>query len=110
MPHDADGFERLARLEDLPAGTLLAVTRADGERICLVNCGGSIAAMSDTCTHSAFPMSEGSVEADGTVQCSWHGARFDCRTGAVRQGPAVDPIAVYAVRVRDGGIWVGDRL
>ena len=52
-------------------------------------------------------MSQGMLQADGTVQCSWHGAKFDCATGEVREGPAVDPIRVYETRVRDGGIWVG---
>jgi nitrite reductase/ring-hydroxylating ferredoxin subunit len=97
-------------VDELPEGTLIAAVRSTGERVCLYNCGGRIGAMSDTCTHSAFPMSEGTIESDGTVQCSWHGARFDCLTGAVREGPAVDPIAVYDVRVLDGDVWVGPPL
>jgi nitrite reductase/ring-hydroxylating ferredoxin subunit len=97
-------------MDDLPEGTLLSVGRSTGERVCLFNCDGRIGAIADTCTHAAFPMSEGTVEPDGTVQCSWHGAKFDCRTGVVRQGPAFDPIAVYAVRIRDGDIWVGPPL
>jgi nitrite reductase/ring-hydroxylating ferredoxin subunit len=110
--HDASsppavGFERLASMADVPEGTLLSVTRRNGEQVCIFNCEGRIGAMSDLCTHQAFPMSAGSLEPDGTVQCSWHGAKFDRVTGEVRQGPAVDPIAIREVRVRDGEIWVG---
>ena len=46
------------------------------------------------------------LQPDGTVQCSWHGAKFDCATGQVREGPAMDPIRVYETRVRDGEVWV----
>ena len=103
----AAGFERLASIADVPDGTLLSVTRRTGEQVCIFTHEGRIGAMSDLCTHQAFPMSAGSLEPDGTVQCSWHGAKFDCETGEVQQGPAVDPIAIYEVRVRDGEIWIG---
>ena len=35
---------------------------------------------------------------DGTIECAWHGARFDRRTGDVRRHPATDPLAVFEVR------------
>jgi 3-phenylpropionate/trans-cinnamate dioxygenase ferredoxin subunit len=44
-------------------------------------------------------MNLGDVLPDGTIQCAWHGARFDCQTGAVRQGPAIIPLPVYEVRI-----------
>lgn len=102
------GFERVADISDVPAGTLLSVQHGR-ERICLFNHGGRIGAVTDLCTHQAFPMSEGTLEADGTIECAWHGARFDCISGEVRQGPADDPLAVYEVRVQDGGVWVGPQ-
>ena len=102
------GFERLASVADLPAGTLLSVQRGR-ERLCLFNHGGRIGAVTDLCTHQAFPMSEGTLEPDGTIECAWHGARFDCLSGEVRQGPADEPLIVYEVETRDGGVWVGPR-
>ena len=101
------GFVRVASVGELPAGTLLAVTGASGVGVCLFNDKGRIGAVAELCTHQAFPMSQGTLQPDGTIQCSWHGARFDCATGDVREGPAVDPIRVYETRVRDGEIWVG---
>ena len=101
------GFERVASVTELPAGSLLGVTTSSGAAICLFNDAGRIGAIADRCTHQAFPMSQGMLQADGTVQCSWHGAKFDCVTGVVREGPAADPIRVYETRVRDGWIWVG---
>ena len=100
-------FERVASLAEVPAGALLGVTLASGAAVCLFNDAGRIGAIADVCTHQAFPMSQGTLLADGTVQCSWHGAKFDATTGEVREGPAADPIRVYETRVRDGWIWVG---
>jgi nitrite reductase/ring-hydroxylating ferredoxin subunit len=82
----------------------------DGARICLANVGGEIVALRDACTHQEFPMSQGTLLPDGTIECAWHGARFDCRTGAVVREPAVEPIPRHAVRVEDGMILVGERL
>jgi nitrite reductase/ring-hydroxylating ferredoxin subunit len=102
-----DAFEMVARLSDVPDGELLGVETSTGEKVCLANVRGQIFAMSDNCTHQDFPMSSGAVMPDGTIQCAWHGARFDCRTGAVRQFPAVDPLPVFEVRVDGDEILVG---
>ena len=103
-------FEFLAEVDEVPEGGLLRVERSDGEAICLANVGGEILAVSDTCTHQDFPMSSGALLPDGTIECAWHGARFDCRTGAVRFPPADEPLPVYDVRVADGKIYVGPRM
>ena len=105
----ADDFEPVARLTELPEGSLLAVSRRSGERICLFNVKGEIGAVSDNCTHQDFTLSEGILLPDGTLECVWHGARFDCATGAVRKQPATAPLPVYRVVVRDGQIYVGGR-
>jgi 3-phenylpropionate/trans-cinnamate dioxygenase ferredoxin subunit len=86
-----------------------AVSTADGTRICLVNVDGEIHAVSDVCTHQEFAMSDGMLLPGGVIECAWHGAQFDCRTGAVKRVPATDPLPVYEVTVQDGGIYVGER-
>ncbi len=102
-------FEPLAELADLPEGTLLPVRNAAGEAICLANVKGRVSALVDCCTHAEFPLSDGVIHADGSVECVWHGARFDCATGAVCKGPAVDAVVAYDVRVEGGRILVGSR-
>lgn len=107
MTHE--GFELLASLDDIPAEGVLAVTRADGQRICLIRSQNRISAVANTCTHQEFEMSLGDVLPDGTIQCAWHGARFDCATGSVEQGPAVDPLPVFEVKIDDRKVLVGAR-
>lgn len=104
---EESGFEAVARVEEVPDEGTFGVVKSTGEPVCLIRHAGRITAVSDTCTHQEFAMSLGDVLADGTIQCAWHGARFDCATGAVRQGPATDPLPVFAVRIENGTILVG---
>jgi 3-phenylpropionate/trans-cinnamate dioxygenase ferredoxin component len=100
-------FEHLADVAELPDGALKGVKRSDGAEVCLFNYRGTIGAVGDVCTHAEFLLSDGTLRNDGTLECAWHGARFDCRSGAVCRGPAEDPVAVYAVRVEGDRVLVG---
>jgi 3-phenylpropionate/trans-cinnamate dioxygenase ferredoxin subunit len=108
----ADGFEPVAKLDDLADGGLLAVRTADGREVCLYRSGDVIGAVDNVCTHAEFAMSDGQLYGGQgcVIECVWHGARYDCRTGAVMRGPATDPLPVYAVRVENGMIHVGPRV
>lgn len=104
-----NGYEHLADVADVREGTLLAVERADGDEVCLYNFRGMIGAVSNICTHAEFLISDGTLRADGTLECAWHGALFDCRTGAVCRGPAEDPLPVYPVAIEGTQVLVGPR-
>jgi 3-phenylpropionate/trans-cinnamate dioxygenase ferredoxin subunit len=105
LPHD--GFEKVASINDIPDDGVLAVVRSDGRQVCLIRTQGQVSAVANTCTHQEFEMSLGDVLPDGTIQCAWHGARFDCRTGEVKQGPALFPLPTYEVRVEGSAVLVG---
>lgn len=100
-------FESVALLHEIPEGGVLAIVKSGGERVCLIRHNGQVSAVADRCTHQDFEMSLGDVLPDGTIQCAWHGARFDCSTGMVKQGPATDSLPVFDVRVENGMISVG---
>ena len=103
----SDAFIDVAALDDVPEEGLLGAQGPGGRAICLVRFRGRVSAFADECTHQAFPLSAGEVHADGSLECVWHGARFDCLTGAVRQGPATDSLTVYPVRVEGDRVLVG---
>jgi 3-phenylpropionate/trans-cinnamate dioxygenase ferredoxin component len=105
----APEFEPVASIGDLAEGTVLQRVRSSGDAVCLVRHNGEISALSDICTHQHFSMSLGDLLADGTLQCAWHGARYDCRTGEVRQVPATAPLPVFEVRLDGDRILVGPR-
>jgi 3-phenylpropionate/trans-cinnamate dioxygenase ferredoxin subunit len=100
-------FIDVAGYEDVPEMGVLGADGPGGKAICLVKFAGRVTAFADECTHQAFPLSAGEVHEDGTLECVWHGARFDCLTGAVQHGPATDAPAQYLVRVEGGRILVG---
>jgi len=103
-------YELVATLDDLPEGCEpLGVVTSTGERICLLNDGGEILAVSNVCTHQEFEMSLGTVLPGGEIECAWHGARFDVRTGAVLECPATEPLPTYHVRIEGDHVLVGPR-
>ena len=85
---------------------MLGVTLSDGAPVCVFNHRGVIGAVGNRCTHAEFLISDGVLHGDGTLECLWHGARFDCRTGAVRRQPAELPLLVYEVREVSGRVLV----
>lgn len=104
----SDGaFEFVANFAQIPDGGLVGVETRSGERVCLIRRGDAVTAVSDVCTHQDFAISSGDLLPDGTIQCAWHGARFDCETGAVQQIPATRPLPVYEVRIEQDRILVG---
>ena len=105
----APEFEAVASVADLAEGTVLQRVRSSGDAVCLVRHNGEISALSDICTHQHFSMSLGDLLDDGTLQCAWHGARYNCRTGEVKQVPATSPLPVFQVRLEGDQILVGPR-
>lgn len=77
-----------------------------GREIVLCVVEGEIYALDGICTHEDLPLDGGEVE-DGVLECPWHGARYDVRTGEVRALPATRSLRSYPVRVdADGTVIV----
>lgn len=96
-------------LADIPDGGTMSVVLPSGDRVCLIRRGDQVNALRDECTHQAMPLSAGEVLPDGTIECAWHGARFDCATGAVRRGPAEDDVHAFHVDVVGETVLVTER-
>jgi len=93
----------VARLAEIPDPGLLGVALEDGTRVVLVRRGAQVTALEDACPHQAMPLSAGELLPDGTVECPWHGARFDGATGRCVRGPATDDVNAWRVVVDDAG-------
>jgi len=100
------GWVRVAQVAQIETTFPLGVTLEGGVRLCLVRDGDEVHAVEDRCPHRDFALSGGDVVAPCVLECPWHGARFDVRTGDVLQGPATDAIRVYEVRLEAGEVWV----
>ena len=92
--------------DEIAEGAMAKFT-VEGRDIAVANLGGGrFAAFDDTCTHAGASLSEGRLESSSVV-CGWHGARFDCGTGALEQFPAkIRPLGSYPVTVESGRVCV----
>ena len=68
-------FHPVCRSTDVADGAVIAVTLL-GEQWAVARIDGAVSVMVDRCPHRFSPLSAGCV-VDGTVQCAYHGFRFD---------------------------------
>ncbi len=88
-----------------PDGTLRELDLG-GRAVCVARVEGEWVAFDGTCTHQECALAGGDL--DGSViVCPCHGSEFDVRTGDVLSPPALEPLPVYPVQVRDGLLRVG---
>jgi 3-phenylpropionate/trans-cinnamate dioxygenase ferredoxin subunit len=92
----------VARLEDIPAGTMQMV-QVDGTDILLVNLDGTLHATQGVCSHEYFELDKGFLTGN-TLTCALHLSRFDLETGEALDPPAELPLVTYPVSVEDGDI------
>ena len=76
-----------------------------GTHLLLAKMGGSVSALSGTCTHEDADLGLGFVIEDRVV-CPLHLSQFDLKTGEVLNPPAVEPLKRFNVKIEDGTIFV----
>ncbi len=98
------GFIKVAETSEVEEGELIALDVED-EPICLVRYEGTVYAFTNNCTHISGPLNEGKLTGY-VLQCPWHLAEFDVRTGKVLRGPARQELYTYSVRVENNAIYI----
>lgn len=94
---------RVADADEVEPGRLHAA-EVDGVPLLLARVDGEVHAVRDRCGDSPLPLSFGRVEGS-VLTCSWHGCRYDLRTGRRVDG-GTDRLDVFPVRTRDGVVEV----
>ena len=102
MPED---FTKAAMADELSPGQMKLVELGD-EHILLVNLEGEFHALSESCTHAYYPLSEGDLTGE-EVECALHGSVFNLKTGEVLGPPADEPLTVYSVKLEGNDILIG---
>jgi 3-phenylpropionate/trans-cinnamate dioxygenase ferredoxin component len=93
----------VGRVEDVPLGRCVTVGFSDGNELALYNVNGEFHASTNYCPHKGAPLSEWILR-DHTIECDWHGWRFDVRTGECLVG--AEDLETYKVLVEDGLIKI----
>ncbi len=89
--------------EDVVAGQLVPV-EAEGQSVLLVEVEDEVYAVKNRCGDSPLPLQHS--ELDGAeLKCSWHGCRYDVRTGE-RLGGLGDRLQIFPVRVERGKVQI----
>lgn len=104
-PPSFRNFLPTASIHDVPPGWVLRV-RAGGRFVAIANCGGTFVALDHSCSHAGGPIGDNRLREGCLIECPWHNAVFDARTGEVRRGPARKPLRTYEVKIEDGVIFV----
>ncbi|MGH2932921.1 MAG: Rieske (2Fe-2S) protein [Gaiellaceae bacterium] len=97
----------VADADEFPPGAVKLVTVGPGRFVGVYNCGGSLYAIEDRCSHDDGPLCEGEWNEDlCRVICPRHGSAFDLATGRPMSLPAYEPVETYPVRIVGGVVKV----
>jgi nitrite reductase/ring-hydroxylating ferredoxin subunit len=95
-------YRRVCTASDVARNTLKAVD-LDGLAVLIVNVGGDFYAVANQCGDSPLPLQFSTLEG-AELRCSWHGCRYDVRTGQRLDGP--ERLTVFPVAVESGEVRV----
>jgi len=97
-------YVKACDVSDVQAGTMFPVDVA-GKRLMIVNVDGTLHAVDRICTHETADLSLGFLTGS-EVTCPLHLSRFDVRSGAVQNPPAVVPLGTYKLKVESTSVYV----
>ena len=97
-------WTQVAKRGDFGDRQVIGVSCGAG-RLALYTLPDGIFATSDICPHLGASLSQGSV-VEGFVECPYHFALFDIRTGAADGGVTTRSLRTFATRVEHDAIYV----
>jgi len=95
-------YRQVCKASDVARGTVKAVD-LEGVAVLVVNVDGDFYAVANQCGDSPLPLQFSTLEG-AELRCSWHGCRYDVRTGQRLDGP--ERLAVFPVAVESGEVRV----
>ena len=117
-------MERLVAVGDLPPSGVVEVETEQHGTLAVGVADGTPFAVSNVCRHQFAKLGKGQIR-EGCLECPWHRARYDVRTGDMVSGPKgrifgfppysklIEGFANHAwrlkrydVELRDGEIWL----
>jgi 3-phenylpropionate/trans-cinnamate dioxygenase ferredoxin component len=96
-------YRRACGMADVAPGRMTAV-EVEGLPILIANVEGEIHAVTNRCGDTPLPLQFGTLEG-AELRCSWHGCRYDVRTGKRLDGRS-EHLAVLPVAIEDDEIRV----
>ena len=95
-------WHQVASLSDLVEGQISTV-QAGLKTVALTYINGNVGALKNACPHQGGPLTEGTLNDKGCLQCPWHGWAFDPITGKNDSG---SDATCYPVEIRGDDVFV----
>lgn len=99
--------------DEFPRETLTGHRIAGRAMVIWRTADGTMAALDNRCAHKRFPLSEGRLMPDGTLECAYHGLCYDTAGVCVKIPSQPDQpippqarVAQIPLREQDGLVWV----
>ena len=96
-------YRDVAQSSDIEEGRLYAF-EVDGFPVLLTRLDGDVVAVRNRCGETPLPLQFGEL-IDGELRCSWHGCRYDIRTGR-RLDRDAERLHVLPVKIEEGSVRV----
>jgi len=93
-------YRRLCAVAEVEPGAMKAI-EVEGRGVLLANVEGEFFAVSNQCGDSPLPLQFSTLQG-AELRCSWHGCRYDLRTGHRLDGP--ERLTVFPVVVESGDV------
>jgi nitrite reductase/ring-hydroxylating ferredoxin subunit len=102
IPSISPDFFKVAKVSEVSEGEMKIVFQ---DLVAVANAEGKFYAFGNICPHAGGPIGDGFLEGC-VVECPWHAARWDVRTGEALTALATADIPLFEVRVVDDDIEI----
>src|ERR1700744_426372 len=102
IPSIPPDFFKVAKVSEVSEGEMKIVFQ---DLVALANAEGKFYAFGNICPHAGGPIGDGFLEGC-VVECPWHAAQWDVRTGEALTALATADIPLFEVRVVDDDIEI----
>lgn len=96
---------KVGNVNELQNGEVKKVEVGD-KVVLLVKDQDQFFAVDEACPHAGRSLEEFGNISGGQIECTFHGSRFDLKTGQVIQSPAEKPLVTYPVSVEGEDVFV----
>jgi nitrite reductase/ring-hydroxylating ferredoxin subunit len=102
IPSIPQDFFKVAKVSEVSEGEMKIVFK---DLVAVANAEGKFYAFGNICPHAGGPIGDGFLEGC-IVECPWHAAQWDIRTGEALTALATADIPLFEVRVIDDDIEI----
>tara|TARA_B100000959_G_C14963775_1_gene616864 strand:+ start:2004 stop:2315 length:312 start_codon:yes stop_codon:yes gene_type:complete len=95
---------KICNLNEIPEDTLQK-KEIEGHSIILIRKNNVVHVIEDQCSHMNYPLSDGELDHD-EIECLYHGAKFNIKSGKPTCLPATEDIKIYEVIIKDEEVFI----